>query len=148
MIKTKIIATLGPSSNRDGTIKAMIDNGVDVFRLNFSHGTLDEHAKWLETLNAVRTEHYHTTAVMGDLCGPKIRTGRIEPEGQVLCVGDEVIIVPGEEAGTKERFCTNYKHFAQDVHVGNRIFIDDGQIALRVLRKDDDDVVCEVVIGG
>ncbi|MHC4259708.1 MAG: pyruvate kinase [Planctomycetota bacterium] len=148
MIKTKIVATLGPSCADGETIKAMIDNGVDVFRLNFSHGTLDEHAKLLETLNTVRTQHYHTTAVMGDLCGPKVRTGRIEPEGQVLRVGDEVSIVAGEEEGTKERFCTNYAHFAQDVNVDQRIFVDDGQIALRVVRKDGDEIVCRVIVGG
>lgn len=148
MIKTKIVATLGPSCADGETIKAMIDNGVDVFRLNFSHGTLDEHAKLLETLNTVRTQHYHTTAVMGDLCGLKVRTGRIEPEGQVLRVGDEVSIVAGEEEGTKERFCTNYAHFAQDVNVDHRIFIDDGQIALRVVRKDGDEMVCRVIVGG
>ncbi len=70
MIKTKIIATIGPACNRTDTIKTMIDNGVDVFRLNFSHGTLDQHAEFLESLNSVRTEHLHTTAVIGDLCGP------------------------------------------------------------------------------
>ena len=89
MIKTKIIGTLGPSCNQAATINAMIDNGVDVFRLNFSHGTFDEHARLLETLNTVRAKHRHTAAVMGDLCGPKIRTSRIEPEGQMLQEGKE-----------------------------------------------------------
>ena len=74
MIKTKIIATLGPSCDQKETIKPMIDNGVDIFRLNFSHGTLDAHAQLLENLNAVRAEHRHTTAVMGDLCGVKTET--------------------------------------------------------------------------
>jgi hypothetical protein len=78
----------------------MIDNGVDVFRLNFSHGTLNEHAGLLDKFKAARAQHYHTTVVMGDLCGPKIRTGRIQPEGQELQIDDEVdlavIIVPGE----------------------------------------------------
>ena len=74
MIKTKIVATLGPSSNNAQTIKALLDVGVDVFRMNFSHGTLDEHDKLLETLNEVRSKYPRTTAIMGDLCGPKIRT--------------------------------------------------------------------------
>jgi pyruvate kinase len=93
MIKTKIIATLGPSCDQKETIKPMIDNGVDIFRLNFSHGTLDVHAQLLENLNAVRAEHRHTTAVMGDLCGPKIRIGRLQPDGELLEEGDEVIII-------------------------------------------------------
>ena len=148
MIKTKIIATLGPSCRRADTIKAMIDNGVDVFRMNFSHGTLDEHAETLEALNQARSQHHHTTAVMGDLCGPKIRTSRIDPEGEVLSAGDEVIISSGEQAGTAKRFGTNYEHFAQDVEAGHRIFIDDGQIALRVTAQNDNQTICKVEIGG
>ena len=80
MIKTKIIATLGPSCAEAGIIEAMIDSGVDVFRLNFSHGTLDEHDKLLEKVNVARSRRRQMTAVLGDLCGPKIRTGRIEPQ--------------------------------------------------------------------
>ena len=148
MIKTKIIATLGPSCNQAGDIKTMIDNGVDVFRLNFSHGTLDEHARFLEALNTARAQHHHTTAVMGDLCGPKIRTGRIDPEGQVLHAGDEVTITGSEQGGTVSCFGTNYKDFGKDVDVGHRIFIDDGKIALRVVRQNGDQTVCEVVFGG
>jgi len=148
MIKTKIIATLGPACAETGTIEAMIDNGVDVFRLNFSHGTLDQHDKLLEMLNAARSRRHQMTAVLGDLCGPKIRTGRIEPEGQTLYVGDKVSIVPGNQVGTAHRFGTNYEHFNQDVEIGHRIFIDDGQITLNVIGRDGDDLVCEVVDGG
>ena len=148
MIKTKIIATLGPSCDQKETIKPMIDNGVDIFRLNFSHGTLDVHAQLLENLNAVRAEHRHTTAVMGDLCGPKIRIGRIQPDGEMLKEGDEVIVIHSEEQGNVNRFGTNYESFSKDVEVGHRVFIDDGQIALRVIRKDEGQTVCEVLIGG
>ncbi len=93
MIKTKIIATLGPSCAEAAIIGAMIDNGVDVFRLNFSHGTLDKHDKLLDTLNSVRSRHSQMTAVLGDLCGPKIRISRVEQQGQMLYVGDKVSIV-------------------------------------------------------
>ncbi|MBC8551325.1 MAG: pyruvate kinase, partial [Candidatus Brocadiales bacterium] len=148
MIKTKIIATLGPSCNKPDILEPMIDHGVDIFRLNFSHGTLDGHAQSLKILNDVRAQHRHTTAVMGDLCGPKIRIGRIQPDGDILREGDEVCIVQGEEQGNIDRFSTNYECFSQDVEVGQRVFIDDGQIALRVIRKDGDQTVCEVVVGG
>jgi pyruvate kinase len=148
MIKTKIIATLGPACAETGIIEAMIDNGVDVFRLNFSHGTLDEHVKLLETVNVVRSRHHQMTAMLGDLCGPKIRTGQIEPEGQILQTGDEIRIVPGNQTGTSHCFSTNYEHFNQDVGIGHRIFIDDGQITLNVVGRDDEDLVCEVVDGG
>ncbi len=148
MIKTKIIATLGPSCNKPETIESMIDNGVDIFRLNFSHGNFDGHAQFLKTLNSVRAQHRHATAVMGDLCGPKIRIGRLQPEEDILKEGDEVCIIHREEQGNKKRFGTNYEYFSQDVKVDQRIFIDDGQIALRVIRKDDDQTVCKVVVGG
>ncbi len=148
MIKTKIIATLGPSCEQKETIKPMIDNGVDIFRLNFSHGTLDAHAQLLENLNAVRAEHRHTTAVMGDLCGPKIRIGRIHPDGEVLETGEEVCIIHSKEQGNINRFGTNYESFSEDVEIGHRVFIDDGQIALRVIRKDEEQTVCEVLVGG
>jgi pyruvate kinase len=148
MIKTKIIATLGPSCDQKETIRSMIDNGADIFRLNFSHGTLDGHTQTLEKLNAVRAEHHHTTAVIGDLCGPKIRIGRIQPDGEMLKAGDEVVIIHGEEQGNVNRFGTNYEFFSQDVEAGHRVFIDDGQIALRVTQKKDDKTVCEVLVGG
>ncbi len=109
MIKTKIIATLGPSCNKPDVLEQMIDHGVDIFRLNFSHGTLDSHEKSLNILNAVRTNHRHATAVMGDLCGPKIRIGRIQPDGGILKEGDEVRIVHGEEQGSMDRFTCNSK---------------------------------------
>ena len=148
MIKTKIIATVGPACDQKETIKSMIDNGVDIFRLNFSHGTLDGHAQVLEKLNAVRAEHRHTTAVMGDLCGPKIRIGRLQTDGEILKEGDEVCIIHNEEQGNVNRFGTNYESFSKDVEVGHRVFIDDGQIALRVIRKDEEQTVCEVLVGG
>ncbi len=148
MIKTKIIATLGPSCNKPETIESMIDNGVDIFRLNFSHGNFDGHAQLLKMLNSVRSQHRHATAVMGDLCGPKIRIGRIQPDGEILKEGDEALIIHSEEQGNIHRFGTNYEYFYRDVKVGQRVFIDDGQIALRVIRKDNDQMVCKVVVGG
>ncbi len=148
MIKTKIIATLGPSCNQPETIESMIDNGVDIFRLNFSHGNFDGHAQLLKMLNSVRSQHRHATAVMGDLCGPKIRIGRIQPDGEILKEGDEALIIHSEEQGNIHRFGTNYEYFYRDVKVGQRVFIDDGQIALRVIRKDNDQMVCKVVVGG
>jgi len=148
MIKTKIIATIGPACHKEETIKTMIDHGVDIFRLNFSHGTFQEHAEFLKTINAARSRHQHTTAVMGDLCGPKIRTGKIQPEGQILQPGDEITIVPGEQLGTPKHFGTNYQFFTKDAEIGHRIFIDDGQISLRVINQHDDQTICQVVVGG
>jgi len=148
MIKTKIIATLGPSSLETAVIKRLIDEDVDVFRLNFSHGSLDEHAETLHKVNQVRAEHNRIVAVMGDLCGPKIRTSIIEPAGQTLKVGDEVSIIPELETGSSQRFGTNYQNFSEDVQVGHRVLIDDGQIALQVIDQQNDQTICKVVVGG
>ena len=148
MIKTKIIATVGPACNKVDAIGAMMDNGVDVFRLNFSHGTLDDHARFLDALNAARAGHPHTTAVIGDLCGPKIRTAEIRPDGQVLNVDDEITITADPNDGAPARFGTNYPDFLRDVAVGHRVFIDDGAIALRIVEKRDDEIVCRVLAGG
>ena len=148
MIKTKIVATLGPSCNESATINAMIDNGVDVFRLNFSHGRLEEHAELLEQLNSARSHHLHATAAMGDLCGPKIRTGPVDPEGEVLVENTTVTIAPGLENGTAERFGTTYAQFARDVQPGQRIFLDDGQIMLRAIEQRPNETVCKVIVGG
>jgi len=148
MIKTKIIATLGPACGRHETIKAMIDNGVDLFRLNFSHGKSDDHQKYLSSFLEARSQHHHTTAVIGDLCGPKIRVGQIENEGRMLEPDEEVNIEPGIQIGTENHFSTNYEQFADDVNVGDRIFLDDGQIELVVTDKLSNKITCKVIIGG
>jgi pyruvate kinase len=148
MTKTKIVATLGPACVDAVNMRAMLDSGVSVFRLNFSHGTIESHAEALKILNSVRTGYENTTAVMGDLCGPKVRMGRIEPEGQMLLVGDTVTIVLGNETGNAHRFCTNYQPFVSDVKPGHRVFIDDGRISLEVKGSGNNEVLCKVLVGG
>ncbi|MFC1783566.1 pyruvate kinase [Planctomycetota bacterium] len=148
MIKTKIIATLGPATAKTETIQALMDSGVDVFRLNFSHGTFQEHQNLLEMINQARSRHRHTAAVMGDLCGPKIRTSRIEPDGQPLQTGAEVTIRAADETGNAQAFGTNYEHFVRDVRVGQRILIDDGLLALKIVAKGQNQVTCQVLVGG
>ncbi|MBN1817320.1 MAG: pyruvate kinase [Sedimentisphaerales bacterium] len=145
--KTKIVATLGPSSNTPEAIGRLIEAGVDVVRLNFSHGDRAQHEATLAAVRlACRSDRI--VAVMGDLCGPKIRTSRIEPDGVMLEAGREIIIVPGLETGNAECFGTNYDRFAQDVKPCDRIFINDGRIALHVVDIADGLVRCRVDIGG
>jgi pyruvate kinase len=148
MIKTKIISTLGPACSRPENIKAMIDNGVDIFRLNFSHGTTDQHESILSAFLEARSQHHHTTAIIGDLCGPKIRVSQLENEGRILNSDEEVIIEPGIETGTENHFGTNYEQFTGDVNVGDRIFIDDGQIELVITDQLENKTTCKVIIGG
>ncbi len=148
MIKTKIVATLGPGCSKTDTIKTMVDSGVDVFRLNFSHGTPAEHAERLEKVNVVRAHHQHTIAVMGDLCGPKIRLGDIEPPAQQVEPDSQVIIYTGGDQPHPGFLPTGYEHFASDVKVGDRVLIDDGQIVLRAVEQSKNQITCRVVVGG
>jgi pyruvate kinase len=148
MIKTKIVATLGPGCNNAETIKTMVESGVDVFRINFSHGTPAEHAYRLEQVNTVLAHHQHTVAVMGDLCGPKIRLGDINPPSQQVEPDGRVVIYTGDDQPRLGFLPTSYEHFASDVKVGDRVMIDDGQIVLRAVEQSKDRIVCCVLVGG
>src|SRR5262245_20875354 len=124
MIKTKIIATLGPGSESPETIRALVDAGVDVFRLNFSHGTHEQHGRCLERLREACAEAGATAAVMADLCGPKIRVGRMEGGGFQIAVGAALQIVATEVIGTPERISTNRPEIVREAAVGHRLLID------------------------
>jgi pyruvate kinase len=147
MIKTKILATVGPACSNQKAITALIENGVDVFRMNFSHGDLNEHASMLKAINQARDSFSHSIGVIGDLCGPKIRVGKIDPP-QELAEGDEVIISDSNNARTIHNFTTNYPDLINDLEVGQRILINDGVISLGVSRKENDKLVCQVLVGG
>ena len=148
MPKTKIVATLGPACCDAAAILSLIERGVDVFRINFSQGTLDQHLAYLEALNHARVKAERIVALMGDLCGPKIRTGHMTPDAQTVKPGEFVTIESGFEKGNVHHFDTNYEHFVTDVRVGPRVFIDDGKVALKVIQQDEKRVVCEVILGG
>jgi pyruvate kinase len=145
--KTGIVATLGPASRSAELIRAFIEHHVCVFRLNFSHGTMESHAATLEAINAVRGEFVHSVAVMGDLCGPKIRTGQIA-DGTELAEGAELDITIGDEAGDATHITTEYEGFIEDMQPGQRILVDDGRLVLAVLSKTDAAVRCKVLVGG
>ncbi len=146
--KTKIVATTGPSCSDVEAIASLIDDGVDVFRLNFSHGDFKTHASILKAVNEARSRFTHSIAVAGDLCGPKIRVGKIDPDGEMLDEGDEVTISNAIETGNAHSFGTNYPDFVNDVEVGQRVLINDGKIALGVSGKEQDKLSCHVLIGG
>lgn len=145
--KTSIVATLGPVSGSQEEITALVREGVSVFRLNFSHGTLDNHAAILANINKVRKTLPHCIAVMGDLCGPKIRTGAVEP-GTVLAEDSEVTIAVGEQEGNPTTIYTPVEQVLSDVQFGQRILIDDGRIVLGVVDKTDSQITCKVLVGG
>ncbi len=147
MTKTKVVATVGPSCFGRGVLSAMVESGVSVFRLNFSHGNFAEYEKTFGELLAVREEGGSMFGVMGDLCGPKIRTGQMSAD-VVLCEGDEVSIAVGNFVGDSKRFCTNYEFFVKDVEVAERVFVNDGRLELLAVAKDKERVVCKVISGG
>jgi pyruvate kinase len=151
MRRTKIVATLGPASADPGVLEKLLELGVDVARLNFSHGRHDDHARMLDKIRAASRHLGKAVAVLQDLQGPKIRTGplkagkagvRVEP-GQEL-----VITTKGEVLGDERLVSTTYVHLAEDVRAGDRLLVDDGLLEFRVLETDGVKVRTEVVEGG
>jgi len=148
MTKTKLVATVGPACDTDAHIGAMVDVGVDVFRLNFSHGTLDTHAASLERIRRIAAERGEVVAVMGDLCGPKIRLGQVAGGQCELVAGTHVVFQREPIDGTPQRLSCNYPALIEDAKKGDRVLIDDGNVLLRVIDKKNDELVCRCEIGG
>ncbi len=145
--KTKIIATVGPASSSKDMLRTLVKEGVDVFRLNFSHGTHSDHQQVIENVRAINKEMSSTVALLLDLQGPKIRVQEMKPD-VVLERGQTFIITTRELVGNNEVASTSYKNLPNDVKPGNVILIDDGKIELKVTEVRDIDVVTEVVYGG
>jgi len=148
MIKTKIVATLGPASCDQQTLERMIREGVDVVRLNFSHGTLQQHAAAVDCLRRICKQDQAVVAVMGDLCGPKVRIGRIVGGSCRIESGGTLIIQRADLEGGPQRISTNYPAMIDEVKPPARVLIDDGRIRLRVVEARTDELVCQVDIGG
>ena len=147
--RTKIVCTLGPSTDDPETLRALIDAGLDVARLNFSHGTHDEHKRRIEMVRAEAKRAGRTIPILQDLQGPKIRLGEIKDGGILLHEGQRLVLTaqPVPE-GTAERAHVSYAPLTEEVVDGGRILIDDGHIEVRVIDIHKDEVVTEVVVGG
>lgn len=146
--RAKIIATLGPASEKREIIIKLIEAGADVFRLNFSHGTHDDHLKRIEMINDINDELGTNICTLQDLQGPKIRIGEMENGEAQIVPGQELIISTEDLIGTSEKVSTTYKPLANDVVPGDLILVDDGKIQLKVIGSDKKDVITEVVHGG
>lgn len=148
--RTKIVATLGPASMDKEILKSMIAKGVDVCRLNFSHGTQADHLRAIETIRAINAEYeYINVGILADLQGPKIRIGKMKEGGAILLNGSKIEITTQETIGDESRIYLSYSQFPKDVEAGETILLDDGKIQLRVLETNrEDTVICEVVHGG
>lgn len=148
--KTKIVATVGPASNTYERLSALIREGVDVFRLNFSHGAHEEHLAVINTVRRLNKDLRMNVGLLQDLQGPKIRLGEVEGGSVEIKAGEKIKLVCGEkEISTATRISTIYLGLARDVKAGDAILIDDGKIELRVLATDrEKEVDVEVIYGG
>ncbi len=146
--KTKIIATLGPASATSESIGKLMDAGVDLFRLNFSHGTNADKGRIIDTVRALSSRRGREVAILADLQGPKIRTGRMENGAIPLRRGESIAISTNEVLGRPGLISTIYKALPDDVRPGSRILMDDGLIELKVNSVEGGIVYCTVVEGG
>lgn len=146
---TKIVATIGPASAPKEMLKSMILSGMNVCRINFSHGDHATHQKVIDTVRKLDEELGTHTAILGDLQGPKIRIGEVENNGVELEDGAELVITTKERIGTAKEIYITYSQFPKDVAAGENILIDDGKLMLKVLETNrEDEVKCKVLHGG
>ena len=147
MRKTKIICTLGPATENEAVLRELILSGMDVARINMSHGTHEEHRKKMDSVKKLRQELDKPVAVLLDTKGPEIRTGHF-PEKVMLQTGQHFTLSTVPCDGTAERCSITFKGLPNDVDIGTRILIDDGLIELKVLHKTETDIECLVLNGG
>ena len=151
MRQTKIIATVGPASTGIDVLNALVDAGVDVFRLNFSHGTHETHADSFHRIRAAASRAHRHVAIMQDLSGPKIRTGPLAGDPVPLQTGQKVLLAAGHapsEIGPPARVFTRYAELIRSARSGDRLLMDDGRIELRVVDGSPDELHTVVVHGG
>ncbi|HRK32838.1 MAG TPA: pyruvate kinase, partial [Tepidisphaeraceae bacterium] len=152
MIRTKILATLGPATSDVDSLARLIAAGVDVFRLNFSHGTLVEHLQTLRNIRQAAIGTDHPVAVLGDLCGPKIRLGMVSDinntGGMPIDVGDDLVIQRAPIEGAAGRVSSTFPRLIDDLQVGDRILIEDGLLRFVCTDKLPDEIKCRCTHGG
>ena len=148
MRKTKIICTLGPSTDQEGVLRELVANGMNVARFNFSHGSHEEHLGRFEKLKAIREELGKPVAALLDTKGPEIRLKDFKNGTEMLEAGQTFTLTTREVEGTKEICSITYKDLPQDVQPGGTIMLDDGLIKLRITNVTDTDITCEVLNSG
>ena len=145
---TKIVATIGPASSSAENLLKLVVAGVDVFRLNFSHGTHEDHLKVIKRIVAINEKHDVAIGILGDLQGPKSRVGKIKDGKMELIKGDILTFVNEPCEGTREKIYMSYPSFANDVKVGEKVLVDDGKLVLQVKETNQKDTVkLEVLYG-
>ncbi len=149
MKKTKIVCTMGPSTDDKEVLRSIIRGGMDVARFNFSHGTHPEQKARMDMLKMVREEEHSNTAILLDTKGPEIRTGVLKDGKKLkLEAGAMITLTPEEVLGDAQKVSITYEGLAEDVDRGKKILIDDGLIELEVVKKTGKDIVCRILNGG
>ena len=147
--RTKIVATLGPASSKKEVLLGMIKAGVDVCRLNFSHGSMEDHQKVIDIIREINKQYKTNVGILADLQGPKIRIGMVKDGGINLISGNKIEITTNEMIGDDKQVYITYQSFPKDVRAGEIILLDDGKIQMRVIETNNSDtVLCEVIYGG
>ena len=146
--KTKIVATLGPATNSKAILKAMLQEGVDVFRINFSHADYDSVKRRISIIRELNEELGFNAAILADLQGPKLRVGVMDHE-VIVNKGDQITFITGKEfKGNKDHIYMNYDDFPKDVKPAERILLDDGKLIFEVIKTDKKSKVLAKVIQG
>src|SRR5947209_2339037 len=146
--RTKIVATVGPASRDPAVLEALVRAGVNVFRLNLSHGSHEQHRAAYHQVRAVAAAAGEPVAVLADLCGPKIRVGQFNGGQVALAAGERVTVTTRDVLGGPGLIPSQYADLPRDVRPGDRILLDDGMLELRVEAVAGADVVCDVKAGG
>ena len=144
--KTKIICTIGPASGSVSVLEKLILKGMDIARLNFSHGELSTHLEYIKNIRKASGNMY--IPIMQDLQGPKIRVGKLMNSSIKLVNGKKVTITSKNVLGSEQCFSTTYKDFVHDVKKGEYILLDDGLLRLRIIEKSKNEVLCSILKGG
>ena len=148
MLRTKIVCTLGPASDDEATVRAFVQARMAVARINFSHGTYDDHGRRIATVRRVASEAGRAVAILADLQGPKLRVGLLPSEGMDLVEGETVILANEQSPSRPDLIPLPHPEVLQEVRNGDRILLDDGLLELQVLKGDGQQVWAKVVAGG
>ncbi len=148
MRHTKIVATIGPASDSVEVLAGLIDAGVNVFRLNFSHGSEEQHRSNIAKIREAVKLAGRDVAILQDLCGPKIRVGKMQNDAITLETGSETVITSDDVLGTPDKFSTQYEDLPNDVKPGERLLLDDGALELEVVAASGREITAKVIRGG
>ncbi|MGZ4575251.1 MAG: pyruvate kinase, partial [Mycobacteriaceae bacterium] len=146
--RAKIVCTLGPATGTLAEVKELVACGMDVARLNFSHGTHADHERMYHFVRQASDDSGRAVGILADLQGPKIRLGRFAQDSEMWAKGEHVRITVADVLGTHDRVSTTYAQLAEDAKPGDRLLVDDGNIELKVTAVEGEDVVCRVIEGG